>query len=259
MSKGTLKLSSSVIEVVKPTIIFPEYEGLIKEAQRVSEFIDSIELNDENVKEVKGVLAKANRAIKELNDRRIAIKKEILEPYEVFASQIKEIETIVKDSDTRLRNEVRELEENLRLIKKEEIEEIWNKRVKQYEYAKLMDFENFLENRHLNKSTSMNSVEKDMVDFLDRSENDLNILSANERKDEAISLYKECKDLGMVIATIRERIEESKKNEEILNSVVEEKEEKEKTYIFTITGKRDKNFVEMLLKENEINYELKEI
>lgn len=257
MSKGTLKLSSSVINVVKPTISFPEYQGLIEEAKRVSEFIDSIELTDDNVKEVKGILAKANRAIKELNDRRITIKKEILEPYEVFAGQIKEIETIVKDSDNRLRNEVRKLEESLRSIKKEEIRELWNKRVKQYEYAKLMDFENFLDNKHLNKTTSMNSVESDMVSFLDKAEVDLGILCASERKDEAISLYKENKDLGLVIAIIKERIEESKKNEEILKDFA--KDEKEEVFIFTIKGKKDKNFVEMLLKENAINYELKEI
>ena len=253
MTKGTLKLSSSVIEVTKPTIVFPEYEDLINEANRVAEYINSIELTDENVKDVKGVLAKANRAIKELNDRRIAIKKEILSPYDDFANQIKEIETIVKKADTRLRNEVRSLEEKERERKKEEIREIWNKRIGQYEYAKLMDFEDFIQNKHMNKTTTMKSVEDEMVKFLESSENDLSLLAETERRNEAFELYKESKDLGIVINTIKKKIEQEEKNKEILKEV-----EIEETYLFTIKGRKDKNFVEMLLKENEIDFTITE-
>lgn len=254
MTKGTLKLSSSVIEVIKPSITFPEYEDLIDEANRVAEYINSIELTDENVKDVKGVLAKANRAIKELNDRRIAIKKEIMEPYDDFANQIKEIESIVKKADTRLRNEVRSLEEKERERKKEEIRTIWNKRISQYEYAKLMDFEDFIQNKHMNKTTTMKSVEDEMVKFLESSENDLSLLAETERKNEAFELYRESKDLGIVINTIKKKIEQEEKNKEILKEV-----EIEETYLFTIKGKKDKNFVEMLLKENEIDFTVKEI
>lgn len=254
MTKGTLKLSSSVIEVVKPIITFPEYEELINEANRVADYIDSIELTDDNIQEVKGVLAKANRAIKELNDKRIAIKKEIMNPYDDFANQIKEIESIVKKADTRLRSEVRSVEEKERYRKREDIREIWNKRINQYEYAKLMDFEDFIQNKHMNKTTTMKSVEDEMVKFLESSENDLSLLAETERKNEAFELYKESKDLGIVINTIKKKVEQEERNKEILKEV-----ETEETYIFTIKGKKDKNFVEMLLKENEIEFDVKEI
>lgn len=256
MENNYLDLKNENIKVVKPIISFPEYEKLMDQGKEVAEFIESIELDDSNIKQVKKVLASANKAIKELNDRRIAIKKEILEPYEVFNSQIKDIEKIVKDADTKLRNEVRKLEEIERDSKRDQIEEIWNKRISQYQYAKLMDFDDFLDNKHLNKSRSMKSVEEDMVDKLERFERDLEILSKRDDKKDGISLYKEFKDLGTVLQVLKEKEEEIEKQKEVLKEIETDKEE---VYIFRIVGKKDKNFVEMLLKENDIEYKLEEI
>lgn len=256
MENNYLDLKNENIKVVKPVISFPEYEKLMDQGKEVAKFIESIELDDSNIKQVKKVLASANKAIKELNDRRIAIKKEILEPYEVFNSQIKDIEKIVKDADTKLRNEVRKLEEIERDNKKKQIEEIWNKRIGQYQYAKLMDFDDFLDNKHLNKSTRMKSVEEDMVNKLESFERDLEILSKRDDKKDGISLYKEFKDLGTVLQVLKEKEEEIERQKEVLKEIETDKEE---VYIFRIVGKKDKNFVEMLLKENGIEYKLEEI
>lgn len=256
MENNYLDLKNENIKVVKPVISFPEYEKLMEEGKEVAEFIESIKLDEKNIKQVKKVLASANKAIKELNDRRIVIKKEILEPYEIFNSQIKDIEKIVKDADTKLRNDVRKLEEIERDCKRDQIEEIWNKRIDQYQYAKLMDFDDFLDNKHLNKSTSMKSVEEDMVNKLESFERDLEILSKRDDKKDGISLYKEFKDLGSVLQVLKEKEEEIEKQKEVLKEIETDKEE---VYIFRIVGKKDKNFVEMLLKENDIEYKLEEI
>lgn len=256
MENNYLDLKNENIKVVKPVISFPEYKKLMKEGKEVAEFIESIELDDSNIKQVKKVLASANKAIKELNDRRIAIKKEILEPYEVFNSQIKDIEKIVKDADSKLRNEVRKLEEIERENKKSQIKDLWNKRIGQYQYAKLMEFDDFLDNKHLNKSISMKSVEEDMVNKLESFERDLEILSKRDDKKDGISLYKEFKDLGIVLQILKEKEEEIKRQKEVLKEIEVNQEE---TFIFKIVGKKDKNFAEMLLKENDIEYKLEEI
>lgn len=256
MENNYLDLKNENIKVVKPIISFPEYEKLMEKGKEVANFIDSIELDNSNIKQVKKVLASANKAIKELNDKRIAIKKEILEPYEVFNSQIKDIEKIVKDSDTKLRNEVRKLDEIERENKKSQIKDLWDKRIGQYQYAKLMNFDDFLDNKHLNKSTSIKSVEEDMVGKLESFERDLEILSKRYDKKDGISLYKEVKDLGSVLKVLKEKEEEIEKQKEVLKEIEVDKEE---VYIFKIVGKKDKNFVEMLLKENDIEYKLEEI
>lgn len=251
-----LNLKENKIQVVKPVINFEEYRVLIHQAQQVAEYINSITLTDENVKDVKKILANANKSIKALNDRRIAIKKEIMEPYEVFNQQIKDIESIVKDADQRLRDEVRNLEEKARDEKKKEIENLWEKRVFQYEYASLMDFYNFLENKHLNKTYSLSKVEDDMVEFLEKSENDLKILCTRDDKDQAIEIYMDTRDLGQTLLILDEKKRQAEEYKEKLKDIEPQKETR---YAFVITGNKDKNFVEMLLKNNEITYELKEI
>lgn len=251
-----LDLQENKIQVIKPVINFEEYTILIHQAQQVADYIDSITLTDENVKDVKKILANANKSIKALNDKRIAIKKEIMEPYEVFNQQIKDIESLVKDADQRLRDEVRTLEEKAREEKKKEIENLWEKRVFQYEYASLMDFYNFLENKHLNKSYPMSKVEDDMVEFLEKSENDLKILCTRDDKDQAIEIYMDTRDLGQTLLILGEKKKQAEEYKEKLKDIEPQKESR---YAFVITGNKDKNFVEMLLKNNEINYELKEI
>ena len=119
-----------------------------------------------------------------------------------------------------------------------------------------MDFDDFLDNKHLNKSTSMKSVEEDMVNKLESFERDLEILSKRDDKKDGISLYKEFKDLGSVLQVLKEKEEEIEKQKEVLKEIETDKEE---VYIFRIVGKKDKNFVEMLLKENDIEYKLEEI
>lgn len=251
-----LDLQENKIQVIKPVIKFEEYTILLHQAQQVADYIDSITLTNENVKDVKKILANANKSIKTLNDKRIAIKKEIMEPYEVFNRQIKDIESVVKDADQRLRDEVRTLEEKAREEKKKEIESLWKKRIFQYEYANLMDFYNFLENKHLNKSYSIPKVEDDMVEFLEKSENDLKILCTRDDKDQAIEIYMNTRDLGETLLILDEKKKQAEEYKEKLKDIEPQKEPR---YAFVITGNKDKNFVEMLLKNNEVNYELKEI
>ena len=84
----------------------------------------------------------------------------------------------------------------------------------------------------------------------------MEILSKRDDKKDGISLYKEFKDLGTVLQILKEKEEEIEKQKEVLKEIETDKEE---VYIFRIVGRKDKNFVEMLLKENNIEYKLEEI
>ncbi len=150
------------------SIDFPEYDNLLAQATEVAEYLKTLEVNEDNIKENKKILAKANKAIKELNDRRIKIKKAIMEPYEEFAEKVKNIESIVKEADELVRSQVRNLEEKEREEKKARIQEIWDKRIGAYEYAKIMTFGDFLKSKHLNKTTTLKKVEDEMVETLEK-------------------------------------------------------------------------------------------
>lgn len=243
-----LKVFETQIEAREGIIKFPGYEDLKEQALQVAEHINTMEVTEENVKETKKILATVNKAVKNLNDERIAIKKKMLEPYNIFESQIKEIESIVKTADERVREGVRELEEKERALKKDEIYSIWMLRVDQYEFAKLMTFSDFLNPQHLNKSTTMKKVEEDMVNFLESAERDIKLLSGMDNSEDLIRSYRDVKDVTIVLELENKRIEDMKSIKEQLKDVDIE------SFVFKVFNKKDKKLVEILLEENDIDY-----
>ena len=243
-----LKVFETQIEVREGLISFSGYEELREQALQVAEHINQMEVTEENVKETKKILAAVNKAIKNLNNERIMIKKKILEPYNIFESQIKEIESIVKTADERVREGVRELEEKERELKRDEIYIIWSERINHYEFAKFMTFDDFLNPQHLNKSTTMKKVEEDMVNFLESAERDIKLLSGMDNSEDLIRSYRDVKDVTIVLELENKRIEDMKYIKEQLKDVDIE------SFVFKVFSKKDKTFVEMFLKENDIDY-----
>ena len=62
-----------------------------QQALQLAENLQSVEVNEDNLKQSKKLLAAVNRRKKELDDERIRIKKVMLEPYQEFEEQVKEI------------------------------------------------------------------------------------------------------------------------------------------------------------------------
>lgn len=244
------------LQILKPNVTctvgkieFKDYENLKRQVSELADHIERITVTEDNIKNSKKLLAEVNKAVRELNDERILIKKKINEPYEDFNNQIKEIESIVKSADEKVRQQVRDLEEKEREEKKKELENIWNKRIVAYDFAKLMKFEDWISNWHLNKTTSINKAEQDLVDFLEKTEQEVETLSNMEHSDELIAEYKEIKNIGIAIGNVQDRHKKIEKHKEVLSEVINDKE-----YCFIIKGEKDAKLVELLLKENNIEF-----
>ena len=240
----------------QPVIVFKDYSKLLSEATLIAEKLNEMEVNEDNIKEQKKLLAKVNKAVKELNSRRIVIKKEILEPYEMFNSQVKEIEAVIKEADTRLRSQVREIEEAERVEKKKRIHEIWDLRMQQYDLAKMIEFEDWIQQSHLNKSMSMNKVEDEMVIFLEAVEKDLGVINSMNNSKEIMTEYLNTLSIAEAIEIVNSRIKAQEKQAEMLEKIGVETDKK---YMFILNNEKDMKFAKMLLNENEIKFEIKEI
>lgn len=250
-----VKVNDVRVDYRPGTIVFDGYEELLDQAREIANYLSGIEVTPDNLKENKKILAKVNKSVKELNDRRIAIKKEINKPYDDFAEKIKEIEKVVKSADEIVRFQVRLLEEQERIDKEKKLEEIWNKRIGQYDYAKLFKFDQFVEARHLNKTSTIKSVEEEMVSFLEKAERDIALLTDYENGKSLINSYLEIKDFATVIAMDKKEKERIAEQEKILDGV---EVKKEKTYVFTIRSSKDAKLAEMLLRDNDIKFEMME-
>lgn len=238
------------IQVLQGKITFPEYENLLHEAKQIAQAIDQMEVTEENIKSTKKTLATVNKAIKRLNDERIAAKKRILEPYDAFEKQVKEIETIVKTADERVRQQVRDMEEVEREGKKEALCEIYEKRIQLYDFARIMTFDDWLTPQHLNKTTTLTKAEKDMTDWLEKVERDIATLSKMPDKETLIRYYVSTKDIGFAMQLVEQEKTEA---EDIKRALWES--DVAKVYYLKLYSKKDLKLAEMLLKENDIKFE----
>ena len=94
-----LMLNMQEIQVKQGSVLFSDYEEIKEQAHKLAKHIEAFEVNESNLKESKKLLAAVNKKCKQLEDARIKIKKMMLEPYQDFENQVKEIVLIVKDAD----------------------------------------------------------------------------------------------------------------------------------------------------------------
>lgn len=259
MENEILKVDAEAIRLVQGSITFNDYERIKEEAEALAEQIKTVEVNDESIKHSKKLLAVVNKRLKELDDSRIAIKKTMLEPYQLFEDQVKEIVGIVKEADTVVREQVKELEEKERLQKEEEIKTIWDMRIKNYSFEPLLPFSAFLKPNHLNKTASVNAVEKEMIEFLEQVEKDITVIETMEHSNKIIGAYLEELDLAGAISLVTAQLAKEKEIEKKAKALEKASAKEEKLSIWIeLFDEKDFKLVEMFMKQNEIKFNVKE-
>lgn len=244
------------IEVIQGKISFPEYERLRSEAVEVAERVASMDVTEDNIKETKKILAKVNKSVKRLEDNRIAIKKEMLKPYNEFEVLVKEIVSIVKDADGSVRDKVRELEEVERQNKEIEIKALWNLRSPAYEFD-FVTFDDFMEPAFLLKSATVSKTEEAMVDFLERINSDLKVIDYMG-DDRVLRAYKDVLSVDKAIEIVKD-LDESKRQlegQEVISNADPVEEVIDKSLVTLKIKKSDLDIVEFLFEKHCIDYNI---
>lgn len=244
------------IKVKSGTIIFLGYESLKKEAIQLAEHITSIEVTDDNIKQSKKLLAAINNRIKELEQQRITIKKVILEPYDEFEIKVKDIVSTVKEADNHVRAQVKQLEEIERQNKEKQIEDLFTKRKKHYKVVdQLVDFFSFLQPRHLNKTTTIEAVEKEMIDFFERVQADIDVISTMDRSEIILRHYVETLDVTRALVLANE---EKRRDETIRASEATTNKKDPQCFTITLYDVKDYKLIQLFMDQNKIKYDVKE-
>lgn len=238
------------------------YEQLVKQLDQLGEYLLSIEVTQDNIKENKKLVARVRKACDQLNKERVAFKKSYLEPLTTLEEQVKAIDKKAAEYEAVVRTQIREIEEQEREDKKNEIKEIFSKRSRTYGNSELYPFEDFLEQKYLNKSYSMTKVENEMINWFESRENDINALisyseSIPQDKETVITQYLLLQD---VAATISHFTAENTKKEQV-KKAVEDKPKKvkkptPKTTFLIRFNEDDKERVTQLLDISKIEYEV---
>ena len=246
MNMDELMNIENMVRCTPAKVIFPQYKEVKADAQMMADRIRQAEVTEDNVKDIKKDLAKVRKIVIELNNRRKAVKAEIFTDYNVFESQIKEIDAIISEAESFIRDQVKTIEEAERKRKCEAIREIWDKRIGQYTISNYGDyFERWMLPSYLNKTTSMKLIEEEMVTWLEATQMDLAVLATMDK--EYTVEYLTCLDMATAIQTVNH-------NKEIRSMIGQDEDEIEATAVFVITGEKDIRLAEAILKENKIDY-----
>jgi hypothetical protein len=254
-----IKLDVDQIVITPGSIVFNEYKAIKNQAQKLADQIVKVEVNDENLKQSKKLLAAVNKRLTELEDKRKSVKKAMLEPYEVFEDQVKEIVGIVKEADAEVRKQVKDLEEAERQEKEDRLKQIFNERIKFYDFSKLVQFNDFLKPEYLNKSKSINSIEEEMVQFLEKIETDIKVMNTMEKAERIVSAYFSTFDVVQAIDQINKEDERTKEIE--ASGAIKKSPAEKIAFVLSVQvyNQKELKFLEMLLKENGFKFHIDKV
>lgn len=252
-----IELNAEQIVIQQGFIEWSQFEDLKAQALELAENIRAVNVDPENIKESKRLLAQVNKRCKELDSRRIKIKNAMLEPYQVFETQVKEIVGIVKEADEIVRQQVKQLEEEERQEKRQQIKTLFDLRLKHYSFRDLFSFEDFEQPRHLNKTVSIDMVENEIIDYLEKLTKDLKAIESMPNAKDILSLYIESKDLA---AALTKQAQQMQRKEQIEKAQAFKEKDLDTIGLweFSVYDEKDAKLLEMFLQQNKIKYTLEE-
>ena len=191
-------------------IRFDSYLTCKLRAIEARDYLKSLDVTPESEQECKKTVAAARKISEQLNDAKIRAKKQILEPYMAFEQQVKEIIGIITEGENVARDKLKAIDTLRREEKEAAIRKIWLARAFSFDCGAYLTCDHFLQDRHLNKTVSINEVEQEMVKFLTEKSEDIRYLSGRPLKDEYIAEYTNCLSLVKAMEIVDKRHESVK-------------------------------------------------
>ena len=218
---------SNTAELIR-VVQLPEIEEHLQSikvavTQKVNDALSLI-CTEDTVKSVKAVRADLNKDLKDFEERRKAVKKAIMSPYEQFEAVYKEcISDTYKKADIELKAKIDSVENELKEAKRTEVEAYFEECSKSVgvDFVKLSDL-----NLNITLSASVKSLKRQVKEYFDKVIQDLALIATLEHTTEILVEYRKTLDVSDAVLTVQERhkaiAEQEKRNAEA--SIIAEKQ-----------------------------------
>lgn len=270
------------IEVKKyelPKLEIKNYDEILEQAKKDTEkyqkyIVTKVTLDEDTKKR-----AELNKTAKAINDRRLAIEKEISQPIKEFKSKCDAIKNLYEESSSLLDKQIKVFEEQEKQSRKEKIEVIFNENVR--ELANVLSLDSIFNEKWLNKGSWKDgkfALEKELLEKIDVIRKDLITIEGlnSEYEIELKNDYLTHFELGEVIRK-NNKLQEQKqllnKQKEETKVIIEEQKQEEiekmidnpveveeidpiKTYTLKITGTlSQQKALKKFLETNNMKFE----
>ena len=169
---------------------------------------------EESIKTAKEDRAALNKFKDAMEDKRKEIKKQCLAPYEAFERQIKEIITLVDKPITLIGSQIKEVEDQKKLEKQNQIMEFYEKNVGALKG--ILPFSRVLRPEYLNVSRYMKSIKEEIQQLFDRVNGDLDTIDQLQTTHEL-----QVKDVYIRTLDLSEALRENARLEEVAKRIEE--------------------------------------
>lgn len=194
--KEKKEMELKINEMQLPAPISFNYEELKQEIESKVSMYTNLVYTDEQIQEAKKDKANLNKLKKALNDERIRMEKEYLVPFNAFKAQVNEIIGIIDKPVLLIDKQVKEYEEKQKRDKKDGIENFFGSCL----HPEWLKFEQIFNEKWLNASVSMKSIQVEIDSRLERVANDIATLqNLPEFGFEAMEVYKTTLDLNKAL------------------------------------------------------------
>jgi phage host-nuclease inhibitor protein Gam len=151
------------------------YEELRQELAARLEKYKGLVYTDETISEAKTDRATLNRVEKALNDKKIEIKKQYLEPYEEFEKKIKALMGMVSEQSTEIDRQVKSYEQKKKDEKKASIEAYYAEHIG--DLAELLPLERIFSDKWLNATCRDKEWQTAIDEAVRRTSSDLQTIA----------------------------------------------------------------------------------
>lgn len=133
----------------------------IKEAVvSITEQYRGLSYTEEQLQEAKADRAKLNAVKKDISDRRVQVKKALLEPYEKFEAEVNEVVALIDEPIAMIDEQIAAYEERTKKEKRQALEDFFEKSM--VDIPVLITFDKIFNPKWLNKTASLSSCKKEI-------------------------------------------------------------------------------------------------
>lgn len=199
-------------EVALPAPITFNYEELRAELLSKVSVYETMVYTEDQVKEAKADRAALNRLKKALNDERIRQEKDYMQPFNTFKAQVGELVKIIDKSVSVVDKQVKEFEEQQKAEKLKAIEEYWHSVLADNKVPETVSFKQILDDKWLNASVSMKSIQGAIDGKLEQMAKDLAVIAdLPSYSFEARECYMDTLDLAKAVSEAHRLQEQAEK------------------------------------------------
>ena len=210
-----------VKQVTLPEAIEFNFAELKQEITERTEAYVGMVYTDDQIKSAKADVAMLRKFTKALSDERIRVKKEYLKPYDEFEAKVKELSGIVDKAIVNIDSQIKIFDQIKQDEKKMNIEEMFKNML----FPEWMTVEQIWNPKWLNASTSMASIESELLNQKnDIIRNCQTLATLPNYSHEAVLFYQKTLDVSGALAKVTELAEIEAKKKKMLEEEAKKRE-----------------------------------